>query len=193
MNTLELTKNIIKNRYSLYVKQMSGGLIPHEDIAELLSLAHRAPTHKLTQPWHFIVFSGPALHKLVDFQRTLFLEKQTGEPNEKKLEKFTLTQERVSHIVAVVCNFSRQLPEIEEVCAVSCAVENFWIGLCAAGYGGYWSTGNGTFDSATRRWLGLQENQQLLGFFYCGVPVPELAYSPSLRGDLESHITWYTS
>ena len=48
----------IKKRRSILPNQFNGQPINRETIVELLNNANTAPTHKLTQPWIFKVFSG---------------------------------------------------------------------------------------------------------------------------------------
>ena len=60
------------------------------------------------------------------------------------------------------------IPEMEEVAAVSCAVQNIYLSMAAYGLGGYWSTGGITYDTAASAFLGLEEQDRLMGFFYVG-------------------------
>jgi len=53
--------SIVQNRRSIYPYQfIKGKAIPDPVIRQILENANRAPTHKLTQPWRFTVFSGKA-------------------------------------------------------------------------------------------------------------------------------------
>src|SRR5690606_41455111 len=60
--------------------------------------------------------------------------------------------------------------EIEEVCAVACAVQNMWITASAHRIGCYWSTGGVTFYEEAKPFFGLGEHDKLLGFLYIGMP-----------------------
>jgi len=50
--------SVIKNRRSVKLADMNGTQIENETVNNLLSLAHWAPTHGRTEPWHFFVYTG---------------------------------------------------------------------------------------------------------------------------------------
>ena len=58
--------NIIKKRKSIYPKQFNGEQIPKKIVIELLENANTAPTHKMTQPWFFKVFSNKSKMQLAN-------------------------------------------------------------------------------------------------------------------------------
>lgn len=62
---IEEVNKIIRNRRSQFVAQFKEN-DPIDDwiIEELLENANWAPTHKLTEPWRFVVFSGEGLKKI---------------------------------------------------------------------------------------------------------------------------------
>lgn len=183
---------IIKNRRSIYPKQMSGEIIPDSEIIEMLESANWAPTHKFTEPWRFKIFKEESKNKLVDFHKSMFISKNPGiEAEDKRLEKFEETKLKVSHIIAIVMKKEpiAQLPEMEEIAATAMAVQNLWLECSARGFGGYWSTGNGTFDPQMALFLNLGENETLMGYFYMGKPIPTLV-GPGRRKPLSDKITW---
>ena len=49
--------DLIRNRRSVYPNQFNGKTISNEVIKEILFNANTAPTHRMTQPWFFKVFS----------------------------------------------------------------------------------------------------------------------------------------
>ena len=46
--------------------------VPRDLLLEILEDAHWAPTHGLTQPWRFHVFTGPARERLADGLQSLY-------------------------------------------------------------------------------------------------------------------------
>lgn len=180
---------LIKNRRSVYPRQYSGDKIPDEIVNEMLEVTNWAPTHKFTEPWRFKIFRGEALQKLVDFQQQLYLDTTPAEEvKEAKLKVFAETPQQTSHIIAIVRHINPIVPDMEEIASVAMAVQNFWLTVSAYGYGGYWSTGNGTFSPAMHNWLGLDENHTLMGFFYLGVPAEPM--QPGKRKPWEEKIEW---
>jgi nitroreductase len=83
---------------------------------------------------------------------------------------------------------SNDIPEIEEVASVACAVQNLYLSLAPYGIGGYWSTGGIVYMDAAKDWLGLSSEDKLMGFFFLGyVKVPSPHRTP---GALEEKIHW---
>jgi nitroreductase len=65
-------------------------------------------------------------------------------------------------------NSGKGLPEIEEVEAVACAVQNIYLSVTTYGLGGYLTTGGITYYENAKPFFGLEEKDKLLGFFYVG-------------------------
>jgi nitroreductase len=82
----------------------------------------------------------------------------------------------------------KNLPEMEEIAAVACAVQNMYLTAAAYGIGCYWTTGGVTFNESAKSFFGLEAADKLLGFFYVGViAVPSPA---GKRGPIEDKINW---
>ena len=63
----------IKNRRSVYPKDYKKGeAIPDKIIWQILENANRAPNHKQTEPWRFIVFSGEGLKYFSELQAAIY-------------------------------------------------------------------------------------------------------------------------
>ncbi len=187
----ELLNELIRNRRSVFPKQFVAGK-PVEDstIEQILSNATWAPNHGQTEPWEFTVFSGEGLKKFATFQSELY--KQTSGENflQGTYEKLQNTPLLASHIIALCMKrtTTKRIPEIEDVEAVACAVQNIYLSVSAYGLGGYWTTGGITYKPEAKAFFGLGEEDKLLGFFYIGhVAVP----SPSAkRQPLENKVKW---
>ena len=80
------------------------------------------------------------------------------------------------------------IPEIEDIEAVSCAVQNIYLSVTAYGLGGYWTTGGVTYKERAKSFFGLGEEDKLLGFFYIG----HIAVSSTggTRKSIEEKTTW---
>lgn len=185
----EVFNKLARARRSVFPKQFApGAKVPDEIIHEILENATWAPTHKLTEPWHFVVFTGEGLKKLAEFQSELY-KKTAGDGF--KMEKFVKFREQpllASHIIALCMKRSGKVPEVEEIAAVSCAVQNIYLSVTAYGYGGYWTTGGVTYTPEAKPFFGLREEDRLLGFFYVGVVgVPSVAGN---RTPVEKKIEW---
>lgn len=162
---------LMRSRRSVFPEQFEQGrVIPDEVIMQLLENATWAPNHKNTEPWRFVVFTGQGLEKLASFQSELY-KKEAGDGfKQKKYEKLSVTPMQCSHVIAIGMKRSLEvnIPEIEEVAAVSCALENLYLSTTAYNLGGYFSTGGITYLPGAKAFFGWEESDRLLGFFYLG-------------------------
>ncbi len=157
----------IRKRRSVYPVQYINKPIPKEILHELLLNANHAPTHKLTEPWRFKIFTGEGKTRLGDFLAEKYVEITPMYVN-SKIEKIKSKTEKAGAIIAIILHRdpAERVPEWEEIASVSCAVQNMWIALDQYKLGGYWST------PPMRNFLGehadLNENESCIGFFYIG-------------------------
>lgn len=159
---------IIRHRRTIYPEQFSEKKVPKEFILNLLENARWAPNHGMTQPWHFKVFYEKGIRKFVDFHAQNLNEKFTQE----KFVKFKDRAEKTSAIIAVCMRrqATGKIPEIEEIEAVACAVQNMFLTASASGIGFYWGSGALTYSGEMKTFLGLGENDKCLGMIFLGYP-----------------------
>ncbi len=188
---IDIINELIRSRRSVFPDQLAAGQ-PVDDavIREILTNATWAPNHGKTEPWHFTVFSGAGLQKLADFQADLY--KQESGPNFKQItyDKLLANPLKASHVIALGMKRSANpnIPEIEDIEAVACAVQNIYLSVVAYGLGGYWTSGGVTYKPTAKAFFGLNEEDKLLGFFYIGhVALPTTGGS---RAPLEQKTTW---
>jgi len=163
----ETIKQVINHRRAIFPPSYTSQAIPKELLTELLDCANAAPTHKLTQPWRFVIFRERGLERLADQLATLYKAHTPPEQFlQKKLESTRGKVLRSGAVVAIVTLYSGAVPQWEELAATACAVQNLWLAASAAGIGGYWSS-PGTIKQIGD-FLGLAENEECLGFFYMG-------------------------
>jgi nitroreductase len=194
-NTNEVTR-LIRHRRSLYPVQYSGESVRREVIQEMLENATWAPTHKLTQPWHFVVFTGDGLKKLADFMSDLYKNVTTanGTFEEKKFKTLSNKPLMASHIIALGMkrDEKERLPEIEEIEAVASAAQNMQLTATAHGVGCYWGSGGITYFEEAKPFFNLGPKDKLLGFLYVGIP-KEGRWPRSKRKPVEEKVIWVDS
>ncbi|QCK13665.1 nitroreductase family protein [Mangrovivirga cuniculi] len=165
-------KNSIQNRRSVYPVAFTEERVDDSIINEMLEAAKWAPTHKLTQPWRFSVFSEEGLQKLADFQSELYkkLSTERGDFKGKTYEKLKTKPLKCSHIIAIGMKRDpkESVPEVEEIISVACAVQNMWLTASAYKVGCYWSTGGVTYEKEALKFFGLDSEDKLLGFLFIG-------------------------
>lgn len=180
---------VIQQRRSVFTSQFEPGkVIPDEIILQLLSNANMAPNHKLTEPWRFNVYSGNGLQTLADQQAAIYKAHAGPKFKQGKYDSLLITPMLCSHVISIGMKRHADIPEIEEVAAVACAVQNIYLTATAYGIGGYWSTGGITFFEQAKAMVGLEPDDKLMGFFYLGyVRVPSAPRTPK---PVEDKITW---
>lgn len=182
---------LIASRRSIFTDQfIPGKAIPDDIIRQLLENANWAPTHKLTEPWRFTVFSGKGLQKLAEFQAGLYKETAGAKFKQDKYEKLLRTPGQCSHVIALGMKRSTgiNIPEMEEIAAVAAAVQNIYLSTVAYGIGGYWSTGGITYEEEAKSFFGLGGQDRLMGFFYLGyIQIPAARGS---RRPVAEKTTW---
>ena len=182
---------LIRKRRSVFPKQFANEQsIPDEIVNQILENATWAPTHGLTEPWHFIVFTGAGLKKLADFQSELYKATAGEKFKENKYQNLVVNPLKASHVIAICMKRDpdKKIPEVEEIESVAAAVQNIYLTVTAYGLGGYWTTGGITYNEKAKEFFGLGEEDKLLGFFYLGqvaVPSPD-----GKRKSIEEKVQW---
>ena len=188
---MDLVDQIIRERRSIYTSMFSG--VPADDavIQDMLENANWAPTHKLTEPWRFVVFKGDGLKKLASFQAELYKSRaeKLGSFNEVTYQKLSTKPLECSHIIAIGMKRNEVVPEVEEICAVAAAVQNMWLTASQKGVACYWSTGGITFYEEATAFFDLDENDKLLGFLFIGMPKSDKKI-PGKRTSIENKVKW---
>jgi nitroreductase len=162
-----------------------------EQIELLLRNAMWAPTHGMTEPWRFVVFAGAARSELAEALRTMYaVTTPAAEFREEKQQKLVDTALRAPVTIAIgmVPDPRGKIPEIEEIAAVACAVQNMHLTATAMGLAAKWSSPAVCYTPELAAFLGLPESGRCLGFFYVGHPAgpwPTMRRSP-----VETRVTW---
>lgn len=177
----------IRARRSVYPAQFIDKPIPKEIIKTLLSNANHAPTHRLTEPWRFRVFTGGGKTGLGHFLAEKY---KVVTPNyvEGKVDKIKKNCEKAGAVLAIILHRDPQerVPEWEETASVAMAVQNIWLALDQYELGGYWSSPE--FSKYLGEHVVLKENERCIGFFYIGACEPLERIIK--KGPIEEKVEW---
>lgn len=186
---------IIRERRSIYPNMYSEEVVDDAIIHQMLENANWAPTHRLTEPWRFVVFKSEGLRKLAEFQSALYrrLSSLSGSFDESKFAKLASKPMLASHVIAIGMHRDpkESVPEVEEVASVAAAVQNMYLTATAYGLGCYWGSGGITYKKEANEFFGLGAHDQLLGFLYVGKPKTE-KWPMGRRNPVEEKVTWIT-
>ncbi len=190
MNPEQLNE-LIRNRRSVFPDQfVPGKKIDDAIIQQILINATWAPNHGRQEPWHFTVFTGEGLQRFADFQSEIYKQDAGEQFKQISYQKLQSNPLKASHVIALGMKRStnKNIPEIEDVEAVACAVQNIYLSVTAYGLGGYWTTGGVTYNERAKTFFGLGDVDKLLGFFYIGhVSIPSAG---ATRLPIDEKVTW---
>nr|WP_232325472.1 nitroreductase [Pedobacter panaciterrae] len=188
---IEILSNIIKRRRSIFPVSYTNQQVPVEVIKQILESANYAPTHKLTQPWRFVVFRNEGKLKLGKELARLYKETTPAHQFlQKKYDSILEKAEQASCIITLNAKLnSDKVPEWEELAALACAVQNMALTAEALSVGAYWSSPGMIAD--LKDYLNLGEQEKCFGLFYMGYHNEEPR--DAMRTPIEDKIKWIES
>ena len=144
---------------------------PHpskEEMDIVYKAALRAPDHAWLRPSSFIEVSDKGLDKLskifFDFANTI------PDIKEEIKEKYKNAPYRAPMIIILVNTYIEhpKVPKIEQKLSTAAGAQNILLSLRALGYSGIWRTGKLAFNPYVSSRLGLNKDQEILGYLYVG-------------------------
>ena len=172
-HNLSDTNELIRDRRTIGPEKYSSRKVHKEVVEEILRNGTWAPTHGMTQPWRFKVFIGEGVKRIGErlpiWYKNFISEEKFSQ---KKFDKLEARGEKCSVIITVtmVPDSTGRIPEIEEIEAVACAVQNMYLTCTAYGLGALYSTPGFLCSEEVREFLNLEEGGRILGLFYLGYP-----------------------
>lgn len=194
MDNFGILQEIVIDRRSSKPAAMNGKKIDDQQIRQLLELANWAPSHGLTEPWRFIVYSGEAVRQFCHQHAEQY--RQTT-PSDKfvpaKYEKQAHNGDLASHLIIVYMQRGSNpgIPALEEICATAAAADNILLGAEALGIAVLWSTGGTVSQPVMKEYLGLGPDDIVLGLLYLGFTDEPLR--PGKRTPVAEKTKWITA
>jgi nitroreductase len=191
MHNFDNVQETITARRSIKPATLNGKKIPDQQITQLLSLANWAPTHGYTEPWRFVVYSGDAVRQFCLRHAEMYKDNTPPEKfNPAKYQKQQHNGDKTSHIIAVYMQRGNNpnITALEEICATAAAVQNILLGAEALGISILWSTGGAVLQPAMKEYLGLNEEDLVIGLLYMGYT--DEPVTPGRRTPVEAKTKW---
>lgn len=171
------------------VPKVKSSPVPRELVEKLLSAAVQAPNHHRVRPWLFTVLSGAAREKLGDVMAETLRKGKPDIPKEAlDVERARPLRAPLIIAVGVEKPADPKVSEVENVCAAAAAAQNILLAAHGLGLAAMWRTGPAATDPAVKNFLGLANDQHLIGFLYIGYPESEPAQPE--RPGFEDRTTW---
>ncbi|QDV57861.1 Putative NAD(P)H nitroreductase YdjA [Rosistilla oblonga] len=184
---------LIRQRRTIKPAQMDSRPIQRDVIQTLLEDANWAPTHGLTEPWRFTLFTGDSRQRLAKLLSETYREiTPPAEFKQNKFDKFAVNPTLAPLVVAIGMKRqpSKKISEIDEIAAVACAVQNIHLSATAFGLGGFWSSNAAACSDALREFVGLGDEDRMLGLFYLGYPAAD--WPAGTRNPIADKVRWET-
>lgn len=184
MNSIDL----LLNRVSSPVLDLPAPTAEQLDM--MYRAALRAPDHGGMRPYRFLQIEGDGRKKLGQ----VFVEaaqQSAQQMTQAELEKLQNAPLRAPMIVVVIATLKAhpKVPEIEQQFSAACAAHGLVLAAFAQGVDAIWRSGKMAFNSWVNNRLGLDSNEQIIGFIYLGkarkhkvVPCPAVGEFVQLWG-----------
>jgi nitroreductase len=189
----ETFNQLVRDRRSYFQSEYTGARVPDRIVQQMLENANWAPTHKLTEPWRFKVYTGNSIphfaQQQAEFYKAFTLADQSYK--EERYQNLLTKPLLSSHIIVIGMHRDSKgsVPEVEEVGAVFCAIENMYLTATAYNIGCYLSTGGITYFEGAHAAFGWDSSVRLIGFLHIGKP--EKTAKPGQRRPITDKVEWY--
>jgi nitroreductase len=163
--------------------------VRREMVEELVHLAVLAPNHYRTNPWRFVVVSGPARERLGDLVAREVAKQPDVKDSYIERQRGQFLRAPTVLIIASAGN-EDPIKQFENKYAVAAGIQNILIGASAAGLASAWKSGPAMTDPAVsavvKEDLGLDPADEIVGVVYLGYSIG----APSSRSKLEPRISY---
>jgi nitroreductase len=148
--------------------------VPRQVIEQLLECAVRAPNHKLTEPWRFIVLTGRARDRLAEIRAHHRLKRFTdpaGAEAATAAEKVRReARETPAFVVVLTAVSSDEITREEDYAATMMATANLMTAAQALGLGTYLRTGGVMREPALVELVQVPDGFRIVGVISLGYP-----------------------
>lgn len=150
---------------------------PLAAIERAIEAATWAPNHHLTEPWRFHVLVGTARDDLAAaIGDTLPTDRDTPEERASVAKK--ILRAPVLVVVTQVGSAGDPVRDLEDYAACACATQNLLLSAHSEGLAGKWSTGKLAHSAGARQYLGLKDEDRIVGYVYLGFAAGTVASEP---------------
>ncbi|MEM8953738.1 MAG: nitroreductase [Verrucomicrobiota bacterium] len=192
---LKTVNDIIRHRRSIKPALVDPDApIPDPLLKDILENANWAPTHGMTEPWRFHLFTGDARQRLAHTLQAIYKETTPAENiRSDKLEKLGTNPLLAPLVIAIVMHRQdiEKIAELDEIAAVACAVQNMHLTASTAGLAAFWSSPPLLSSPQMNAFLKIGPKDKVLGLFYLGWPLDKDAWPQSTRHPIEEKLTWH--
>ena len=151
------------------------------ELEALFSLAAAAPDHGLLTPWRFVIVPPAKRGQLAEVFALALLDRDPGATLlqiEAAREKAHRAPLLILCIARLVSQQEPQIPNVERLVSLGCAVQNLLLGAHAMGYGSGLTSGRAMASTRMRELFDLGADEQAVCFVNFGTAVRPKPYRP---------------
>lgn len=153
---------------------------PTEDeLDRIFASANRAPDHGRLRPWRFLVIPTDKRERLGEVMAEAMQRREpTATEDALRREREKPLRAPVIVVAAARLQKGHRIPEIEQIAAASAAVQSIMLAAPALGFGAMWKTGEPAYDPWFKQTIGLQTDDEIIGFIYIGTRTGGVSPAP---------------
>ena len=184
------TINLLLTRRSVLAKALGEPGPNDQQLQTILRAGLRIPDHGRAEPWKIQVLDASAQRALGEFSATLF---RSENPKAKDvLIEFERERPQRSPVLLIVSFHPNKqkltkIPEVEQLLSTGAVCQNILVATQALGYNAQWVTDWPAYHPEIRRFLGHDEETQIVGFIHIGTAAEPPKERP--RPDLDSIVS----
>lgn len=163
------------------VAQLTGPGPTDQQLEQMYRGAFRAPDHAWMRPWRYLTIKDTGLVQLGEVFAEASLQDDPTLSTEK-LSKIKSKPQRAPVMIVAIAHTEahNKVPAIEQQLAVAAGIQNILNIAYAQGLGAIWRTGSMAYHSHVKQALGLDQQEDILGFIYLGHVNCKLKKAPDL-------------
>lgn len=184
------TIDLLLNRRSLVSAKQDAPAPNREELEIMLRCGTRVPDHGKLAPWRIQIVEGDARQKLGDVFAARYIEKHGDSDHEQiEIERNRPLRSPLIIIVRSHITDTSRIPHIEQLMSGGAVCQNLLIAAHALGYVGQWLSEWVAFDDVIKDHLGVDNDNEILGYLYFGTCNIEQADRP--RPSLNEVVSFY--
>lgn len=158
------------------------------DLDTMFQSAVRAPDHGRLRPWQFVVIDTDRRERFGELMAES-MRRRDPEVSEEMLQRERAKALRAPVIVVAAAKVQKghRIAEFEQISSAAAATQNIMLAAHARGFGAMWKTGDAAYDPEVKVALGLNAEDEIMGFIYVGTRIG--GSSPAARPEAAKYVS----